>query len=332
MKSQQSLTNTWDWILLLNLSFCVFVIVYIAYYASKLHEEPVIIMDEQGITIYRFGFIPWHDISALSIVEKPEHTLIIKLKNTDKLQPVTLFAKLFMHARWDESIHTITINIRNLKVGQRKLIYIYEQLMQIVPTLRDIEHAGLYEYYAVNIEKTVFPIYISRAHSWSLVLLGVICLVVLINIIVKMPYLSHKELWNELFLIIILVIFLIWLSGLLPKILWQQEPELIFNEQGIIIHHLGFVPWQDIQRIRVVEGGGRHRKHYLLLDLAHDSSWQPIQQQRGAISTFSNRKKIITIDCNYLKVSRSDLIDIYETLMMVVPRLHDIDHRELYSN
>src|SRR6478609_5475504 len=102
------ITNTWDLILFLNLSLCILVLAYMVYYAIKLHKEPVIIMNEQGITIYRFGFIPWHEISALSIVEKSgrilhERSLIIQLKNRYKLQPVTWLDKLFMHARWNAS-------------------------------------------------------------------------------------------------------------------------------------------------------------------------------------------------------------------------------------
>lgn len=329
------ITNTCDWITLTNLPFCILLIAYIVYYAFKLHREPVIVMNEQGITIYKFGFIPWHEIDALSIVETPrkffyKRTFVIQLKKTWRAQSVGWFDKLFMHAQWDASAHTIAININNLKAGPRKLIHIYEQLVPMVPHLKNIDHRGLYEHYAAIPQKTVFPIYISKARSWFLIF----GLATLVFYLVTTIYAFHERLWWQLLLAIfiivpVLLIVLAWLLRIFQR-QRQTEPELIFNEQGITIHLLGLVPWNDIQKIRLEETGGRHRTLYLFLDLVHDSLWQPVQQKRFGISTFNARKKIITIDCNYLKIGRRGIIDIYESLMIVVPRLHDIDHKELY--
>lgn len=179
-----------------------------------------------------------------------------------------------------------------------------------------------------------FSIYISKGNTWFFIV-GIIF--ASFSLIVTMyalyeRYTLHEGLWWRLLLLTLIgALSLIGLGIHLSNFLRQQGPELIFNEQGVTIHHLGLVSWNDIQSIHIEESRGRHRQFYLFVHLAYDSSWQPAQQKTFGISTFNDRKKIITIDCDYLKVSRKDLIDIYEALMMVVPRLHDIDHNELYK-
>lgn len=186
-----------------------------------------------------------------------------------------------------------------------------------------------------------FPLYISR--WWPITLTGGVAFLVG-EILINIGKTSFHEIawWHMLPLMLsaILLFFIIWfvVTRMIPLIL-QHEPELIFTEHGINIYRLGFVPWNQIQKIKIYHMG---RQKDLVLMLTPDSTWQPVQQQTLGVSRFYQKiprlrflafrtikGQAIVIDYEYLQTSRQHLISIYQELMKTVPQLQKIDHSEL---
>lgn len=156
------------------------------------------------------------------------------------------------------------------------------------------------------------------------------------NYLVDSYYIGWSALkwWQLLTCIAIpfLVIFVMIIGYRMAQNSMQKEPELIFNEQGIMIHRLGFVSWHDIQKVDIFIGSGRQRSCDLLIQLNATSAWRPLLKRYFGISLFFERNRTLSIDLNYLNTTPQQIVDIYELLMKSVDRLREIDHAGLYEN